>query len=239
MRDIMEHSGLADNKKLLYSRLADKIYQYIQDENLQPGDKIPGERILAAQWKVSRPTLREAIREMENQGVIRVEVGKGTFVTDYVKGRQFSIQLAVKNFLELFEIKTVLERYSLEKVIPSISEERLDKLEKMAVEMNAIAAEGIMPKEMDHKFHRYILECYGNHEMTNMVCNMIDMYETFDDELYGYFEDKDFDYNEILLQTFPYHLEMVQMMRERNVPEALKRYNQIIELDLQIYKQIE
>lgn len=234
----MERSGPSKSKKLLYSKLADRICEYIKEEKLQPGDRIPGERKLAEEWKVSRPTLREAIRELENQGVVHVEVGKGTFVTDYVEGRQLSIHLALRNFLELFEIKDVLERYSLEKIIPYISEDNLKQLEDMAVQMNRIAEAGIIPRELDHKFHRFILECYGNREMTNMVCNMIEMYETFDEELYGYFADKDFEYNVILLETFPYHLEMVQMMRERNIQEALKRHDKIIELDLKIYGQI-
>lgn len=235
----MVYGRETETKKLLYSKLSDRIYQYIKEENLRPGDKLPGERTLAAEWKVSRPTLREAIRELENQGIVRVEVGKGTFVTDYVEGRQVSIHLALKNFLELFEIKTVLERYSLEKAIPQISEEKLKELEDMAVQMDAVAARGIMPKEMDHQFHRSIIESYGNQEMTNLVCNMIEMYETFDNELYGYFEDKDFDYLPILLQTFPLHLEMVRMMKERNAGEALKRFDQIVALDLEIYGRIE
>lgn len=183
--------------------------------------------------------MREAIRELENQGVVHVEVGKGTFVTDYVEGRQVSIHLALKNFLELFEIKIVLERYSLEKAIPDMAEERLDQLEEMAIQMNDIAARGIMPKEMDHDFHRLILESYGNYEMTNLVRNMTEMYETFDDELYGYFDDKGFDYQAILLETFPYHLEMVQMMKERNIQGALEKYDNIVALDLEIYGRIE
>lgn len=239
VRSTMERNGLTENKNLLYSRLADRIYLYIKEKNLQPGDKIPGERKLAAEWKVSRPTLREAIRELENQGVVHVEVGKGTFVTDYVEGRQVSIHLALKNFLELFEIKIVLERYSLEKAIPDMAEERLDQLEEMAIQMNDIAARGIMPKEMDHDFHRLILESYGNYEMTNLVRNMTEMYETFDDELYGYFDDKGFDYQAILLETFPYHLEMVQMMKERNIQGALEKYDNIVALDLEIYGRIE
>lgn len=102
MREIMERGGSIENKTLLYSRVADRIYQYIKEENLQPGEKLPGERKLAEEWKVSRSTLREAIRELENEGIVHVEVGKGTFVTDYVEGRQVSIHLALKNFLELF-----------------------------------------------------------------------------------------------------------------------------------------
>lgn len=238
MRSTMERGELTENKNLLYTKLADRIYRYIKEKKLQPGDKIPGERKLAAEWKVSRPTLREAIRELENQGILHVEVGKGTFVTDYVEGRQVSIRLALKNFLELFEIKIVLERYGLEKAIPNMSEERLNQLEKMAVQMNDIAAKGIIPKEMDHDFHRFIMEAYGNYEMTNLVRNMTEMYETFDDELYGYFDDKDFDYQSILLKTFPYHLEMVQMMKEKNIQGALEKYDNIINLDLEIYGKI-
>lgn len=239
MREIMERGGSIENKTLLYSRVADRIYQYIKEENLQPGEKLPGERKLAEEWKVSRSTLREAIRELENEGIVHVEVGKGTFVTDYVEGRQVSIHLALKNFLELFEIKSVLERYSLEKAIPDMSDEMLDQLEKMAVQMNDMAAQGIMPKEMDHQFHRFILECYGNYEMTNLVRNMTVMYETFDDELYGYFDGKEFDYQAVLLRTFPYHLEMVQMMRKKNIQGALEKYDNIIKLDLEIYGKIQ
>ena len=216
----MERGGSIENKTLLYSRVADRIYQYIKEENLQPGEKLPGERKLA-------------------EGIVHVEVGKGTFVTDYVEGRQVSIHLALKNFLELFEIKSVLERYSLEKAIPDMSDEMLDQLEKMAVQMNDMAAQGIMPKEMDHQFHRFILECYGNYEMTNLVRNMTEMYETFDDELYGYFDGKEFDYQAVLLRTFPYHLEMVQMMRKKNIQGALEKYDNIIKLDLEIYGKIQ
>lgn len=235
----MIRSGVTENKKLLYSKLSDKICEYIKENNLQPGDKMPGERKLATEWKVSRATLREAIRELENEGIVQVEVGKGTYVTDYVAGRQISLNLALRNFLELFEVKTVLERYSLEKAIPNIPEEKLDYLEELAIQMNAMAERGIMPKEMDHTFHGFIMECYGNTEMTNMVRNLTEMYESFDDRLYSFFDDKDFDYKNILLQTFPYHLEMVHMMKKRDVQGALENFDKIVELDLTVYSMIE
>lgn len=231
-------NGTVPEKKMLYLSLAEKILSYIRDQNLQPGEKLPGERKLATEWKVSRSSLREAIRELENQGAVRVEVGKGTFITDFVRGRQVSIHLALKNFLELFEIKTVLERYILEKVTPHISEERLDILEKLARQMVLAAQEGIMPKEIDHEFHKCLLQSYSNQEMSNMVYNMIGMYETFDDELYGYCERENIDYHAILLQTFPEHLKMIQQMRKRNVEEALRNYDKIVELDFQIYTRI-
>lgn len=225
-------------KRMLYSSLADKIVQYIKEKNLQPGDKLPGERVLASEWNVGRSTIREAIRELEKQGTVCVKVGKGTFVADYVEKRQLSVYLALKNFLDLFEIKTALERYCLEKMIPDITEERLDNLERLASEMCEIARDGIMPKEMDHSFHKYLLESYKNQEMSNMVYNMIEMYESFDDELYGYCKEAGIDYHAILLQTFPYHLKMVQQMRAKDIEGALNSYDSIVELDLRIYRRI-
>lgn len=234
----MENNGTSEEKKMLYSSLADKIVQYIKDKKLQFGDKLPGERVLASEWNVGRSTVREAIRELEKQGIVCAKVGKGTFVTEHVEGRQFNVHLALKNFLDLFEIKTVLERYCLEKVIPEITEERLDKLERIASEMCEIARNGIMPKEIDHEFHKCLLESYKNQEMANMVYNMIGMYETFDDELYGYCKKANIDYNAILLQTFPHHLEMVRRMRARDIKGALNSYDNIVELDLRIYGRI-
>lgn len=225
-------------KKMLYSSLADRITTYIKEQNLQPGDKLPGERQLAAEWKVGRSSVREAIRELENQRMLRVEVGKGTFVTEFAEGRQVSIHLALKNFLDLFEIKTALERYILEKIVPVISEERLDVLENMARRMTELAATGIMPKDMDHQFHKYLLESYSNREMSNMVYGMIAMYESFDPELYGYCDKANINYLAILLETFPHHLDMVRYMRDRNVKAALECYDRILELDLQIYGKI-
>ena len=234
----MSYSKVSDGKKLLYTQLSEQIYQYIKAENLRIGDKLPGERKLAALWKVSRPTLREAIRELENQGVVKAEVGKGTFVADSADSQQFQVKLASRNFLELFEIKTVLERYTLEKLVHTVNEEQLAELERMAVQMNAIAATGIMPEEMDEKFHQYLMECYENQELAHMVVNMIFMYRDFVYQMQRYMDKKEVDYNSDLIETIPYHLEMVRKMKQRDVQGALENYDQIVKLDLKIYKEI-
>ena len=226
------------NNNTLYAVVCDKIRKYIKDNELESGSKLPGERSLSEMMGVSRSTVREAIRELQNEGVVKVKVGKGTFVTDYIEGRRVSLQLAIKNFLELFEIKTVLERYSLEHAIPVIPMEKLEYLDILATNMVEIAATGVMPKEMDHEFHGYIVNCYGNKEMKKLVINMIKMYETFDDEVYSHFDAIKYDYMSELLKTFPYHLEMVKRMKKRDVIGALEMYDKVVELDVRLYKRI-
>jgi GntR family transcriptional regulator len=59
-------------------RLHDQLLQIITDT--PPGNRLPSEPDLAEQLKVSRATLREAMRAFETQGVIRRKQGSGTYV---------------------------------------------------------------------------------------------------------------------------------------------------------------
>jgi len=49
---------------------------------LQPGDKLPAERELAEQFGVSRNAVREAVKVLTKKGLVVVQPGRGTFVTD-------------------------------------------------------------------------------------------------------------------------------------------------------------
>lgn len=55
----------------------------ILDEVYAPGDTLPGERDLAGQLGVTRPTLREALRRLERDGWVTIQQGKSTRVNDF------------------------------------------------------------------------------------------------------------------------------------------------------------
>ncbi|RLV58637.1 pyruvate dehydrogenase complex transcriptional repressor PdhR [Parashewanella curva] len=57
-----------------------QLEQMILEGSLQPGQKLPPERELAAQFDVSRPSLREAIQKLEVKGLLSRRQGGGTFV---------------------------------------------------------------------------------------------------------------------------------------------------------------
>jgi DNA-binding FadR family transcriptional regulator len=69
----------------------------------KPGDKLPGEHQLAAQFSVSRMSIREALRTLENSGFIRVRqgVGGGAFVTE------LNFEHLVDSFLDLFMVNKI------------------------------------------------------------------------------------------------------------------------------------
>ena len=114
--------------RLLYSRIADSICEYITENKIAIGEKLPSERELALMWGVSRSSVREAIRELENQGLLSVEAGRGSFVIGEVSDKSMMFKIQKRNFFEQFEIKTVLEEYMLKKITPVISEEVLYQL---------------------------------------------------------------------------------------------------------------
>jgi GntR family transcriptional repressor for pyruvate dehydrogenase complex len=65
----------------LYEQVAAQITEWIARQGLQPGDRLPPERELAARLGVSRATLSQALVALEVVGVVSVRHGDGTIVT--------------------------------------------------------------------------------------------------------------------------------------------------------------
>ncbi|NCB03848.1 MAG: GntR family transcriptional regulator [Spirochaetia bacterium] len=64
----------------IYHQIASGIRERIIAEILQSGDKLPSENTLAEEYGVSRITLRQALSELERDGIIIKQRGKGVFV---------------------------------------------------------------------------------------------------------------------------------------------------------------
>ncbi len=63
-----------------YSQLKQILLDLIEQQGLQPGDKLPGDHQLTEQYDVSRTVVRQALAELESEGVIERIKGRGTFV---------------------------------------------------------------------------------------------------------------------------------------------------------------
>lgn len=74
---------MPQNKTNLAQRTADTLRAQIRSgEDYAPGSKLPNENHLSLKLGVSRTTLREAIRILVAEGLLQVQRGKGTFVTE-------------------------------------------------------------------------------------------------------------------------------------------------------------
>lgn len=65
----------------LYAQLKGLLVERIESGQYHPGEKIPSELDLCRELDLSRPTVRQAISEMVNEGFLQIIKGKGTYVT--------------------------------------------------------------------------------------------------------------------------------------------------------------
>jgi GntR family transcriptional regulator len=69
----------------MYYQIERYIEQLIENKNLKAGDQIPSEREFTDQFHVSRMTVRQAIMDLVNLGILIRIKGKGTFVSNQAK----------------------------------------------------------------------------------------------------------------------------------------------------------
>lgn len=107
--------------KPLYEQLKDILKQKITAGELQPGEALPGERQLMETYGVSRVTVRQAIAELVNEGLLYRQHGKGTFVAPMRIERPLARLLGVAEELalegldiEIQVIKTGFQEATLE-----------------------------------------------------------------------------------------------------------------------------
>jgi GntR family transcriptional repressor for pyruvate dehydrogenase complex len=68
-------------KTRLYEEVVGQLHQLIDEGKLKAGDRLPSERELAETFRVSRSSVREAIKTLEHEGLVRSRPGSGTFIT--------------------------------------------------------------------------------------------------------------------------------------------------------------
>jgi GntR family transcriptional repressor for pyruvate dehydrogenase complex len=151
--------------------IIDQIRNAIFDGRLKPGDKLPSERELIENFKVSKATLREALRSLEVLGFLEIRKGVlgGAFVTevDMTKARDsFNNFLLFKNLSlkDLSEVRLLLEPYIAEKATLAITREDLHRLEKLIKDSEqAIRSDIAFESRKDEiEFHRIIASVTGN-----------------------------------------------------------------------------
>jgi GntR family transcriptional regulator len=106
-------------------------------ERTPAGQRLPSEPVLSKQLRVSRATLREAMRAFETQGLIRRRQGSGTYVVGKVQ--------ALESGLEILEsLETMAKRFGLEISVSNLSIEQATADEETAANLNLTVGAPVM-----------------------------------------------------------------------------------------------
>ncbi len=152
----------------LNERIRTEILRVLKSRNLSPGDRLPSERELAASLRVSRPSVREAVRSLQAEGRLVVKHGQGVFVAEPAMQKTLRESMARldHSLSELFAMREVLE-------VPAArwAAQRQDSARLMAVQQSfADLDEALREKprnferlqDLDATFHLRIVQAAGN-----------------------------------------------------------------------------
>ncbi len=155
----------------LYQRVAASITDAIEAGRWSPGSRLPGERDLAEEYKVSRPTIREAMIALEMKGWIEARHGSGLYVTrrDHGSGeRADALNFDVGAF-DLTEARILFEGEAVALAAVSITDEQIEELEAILHDMGADDSDEPAVMDADHRFHLAIANATGNAAIRSVV----------------------------------------------------------------------
>jgi GntR family transcriptional regulator, transcriptional repressor for pyruvate dehydrogenase complex len=151
----------------LTGRIAEALRNKIVEENLQPGDRIPTERELIEEYKVSRTVVREALSRLSAEGLVEPRRGAGVFVHRPDAGRD-SLNLRPGRTKTISEILEILElRAAVEVEAAGLAAQRRTfgqeaKIKEAYDDMTASIDRGEIAEQQDYRFHLAIAEATGN-----------------------------------------------------------------------------
>jgi GntR family transcriptional regulator, transcriptional repressor for pyruvate dehydrogenase complex len=104
----------AIKKIRIYEEVVGQLHQLIDAGKLKAGDRLPSERELAETFRVSRSSLREAIKTLENEGLVITRPGSGTFITAVnveaiIPSLASLLSRGKDALLDLFEMRCLVE----------------------------------------------------------------------------------------------------------------------------------
>jgi GntR family transcriptional repressor for pyruvate dehydrogenase complex len=150
-----------------YKALSAEIERQILDGVLQPGAALPPEQSLAEQFDVNRSTVREAIRLLEQEGLLVRAAGRRLRVTlpglhDLTPRTTRALMLEQVTFRELWEVAVVLEPAAARLAAQQASAADLDELGANVEQTAACIAQGEPYTELDVAFHAVVARASRN-----------------------------------------------------------------------------
>jgi GntR family transcriptional repressor for pyruvate dehydrogenase complex len=165
----------------LYEKIVERIEERILRGELRPGDKLPAERELVEKFGVSRTAVREAMKALTQKGLIEVQPGRGTYITDgTTRAMRRSLGLVMKigqdeGARNLVEVREILEPEMAALAALRAKEEQIAAMrESVAVMENAMDdVETFIEADLD--FHLALAEGTQNFLIPALIDTLIDL----------------------------------------------------------------
>ncbi len=161
--------------------LREIVYEELKRQ-IMVGEIAPGTRMmeveLADEMGVSRTPVREAIRKLEKEGLVSIELRRGAYASD----------ISIKDMVDVLEVRQDLEGMAAALASVRITEEEKENLEKIVQDYTDAVEAGKISEIIKHDeaFHKYIVSISGNKTLVQMVSQVQDLALRF---RYIYYDD--------------------------------------------------
>lgn len=162
------------NKGRLSDRIADSILSMITvEKRFLPGDKLPNENILSEELKVSRTTLREAIRILVTGGILEIRRGKGTFVRKdlEIENRKEwkPLTSAEVKARDLYEMRLIFEPEAAYYAALRATDKEIERIVSLGAEIEERIRMGKDRTQLEQAFHKSIAKATHNEFMNQLM----------------------------------------------------------------------
>ncbi|WP_282041794.1 FadR/GntR family transcriptional regulator [Winogradskyella flava] len=163
----------SDNSEI-QNRVISDIRDLINYKNLEPGDKLPSERMLSEKFEVSRGVIREAIQKLEFYGLLNSRPQSGTFVANIgviaMNGMIDDIlRLEEQDFKSLVETRILLELKTSRLAAKRRTIEDLNDMKSALTAYREKVLNGEDAVQEDLLFHLAIAKASGNSTMNTFM----------------------------------------------------------------------
>jgi len=149
----MRKTGAAD--------IAAMLRREIFKGDLRLHERLPAERQLAAEYRVARNTVREALTQLEREQIVATRAGSGTYVV-FQRDEPSGKAIEQANPLELIDARFALEPHICRLSVLHARRADFDKLELLCQRMEAATKEPAEFGEADTEFHKSLAQSTGN-----------------------------------------------------------------------------
>lgn len=151
----------------LFQEVVRQIEQRVLSGDLEPGEMLPPERIMAEQFGVSRTVIREAVKALELRGLVAVQHGRGVQIsrpTAKVFGDSILryIRIQKSPIWALHELRSILEMGTVQLAAERRTEEDLSILHALVEEMERAVDKPLEYVKADLKFHKALTDAAHN-----------------------------------------------------------------------------
>lgn len=196
-------------------RVIAEIRNSIVNGRFKMGQKLPNEFELMDELKVSRNSLREAMKVLAAMGIVEIRRGDGTYICSEVNSNimdsiVYGMMLQESKTEEIVELRQILDEDVLRLAMKKCTEENLTQLQSYINQMRFYFENGEISRaaKMDYQFHIYMAQCCQNRFLLRII-----------EGVYGLFEssiEKNIRTEQLFAEADKHHQDMVDCLRAKD-----------------------